>query len=94
VSKRSRALSSRSTNRSHPQPIHSSARGRWIGILAAACLGVWLAGGMSPASAQDSDGDGLSDADERLRVRTVPFGPQRVITTAANGATSILAADL
>ena len=81
------------------QPIHTgrrAGRAHWIHILAAAGgLCACVVGWPDPAAAQtDTDGDGLSDAEEVSRVRTVPFGPQQVITTVANGAFSIFAADL
>jgi len=60
-----------------------------VGALSA-CLVAWV----GPVAAQDSDGDGLTDFEEVSRVRTVPFGPQQVITTAADGASSVFAADL
>jgi hypothetical protein len=94
VSKRSRSLSSRSTIRSLLQPIHSSAQGRWIDILLAAYLSASLISLGAPAGAQDSDSDGLTDAEEKARVRTVPFGPQQVITTDADFTYSVFAADL
>ena len=50
---------------------------------------------MGPATAQtDTDGDGLSDAEEVSRAKTVPFGAQQVITANADGSISAVAADL
>jgi len=78
-----------------PHPGPRLARDPWArGLAAAGCLCLCLAGGATPVRAQDSDGDGLTDAEEISRVRTAPFGPQQVITTAADGAGSVFAADL
>jgi FG-GAP-like repeat/Bacterial TSP3 repeat len=62
--------------------------------LAAGGVALCLLGLAGAASAMDSDGDGLTDDEERARVRTVPFGPQQVITTSALGARAVVAADL
>ena len=57
-------------------------------------LSVCLVGWAGQVAAQDTDGDGLTDFEEVSRVRTIPFGLQQVITTAAGGAVSVFAADL
>jgi len=95
MSKRFRTLSSESTIRSLPHLSDRSARGCCIRILVAALtLMACQVGLIGQATAQDTDGDGLTDFEEVSRVRTVPFGPQQVITTAATLAKSVFAADL
>jgi hypothetical protein len=63
------------------------------GRLLALLLAVMPLCAAGAARAQDSDGDGLTDAEEVSRVRAVPFGQQRVINPSI-GARQVLAADL
>jgi hypothetical protein len=46
-----------------------------------------MVGWVGQVAAQDTDGDGLTDFEEVSRVRTVPFGPQQVITTDLHAST-------
>jgi hypothetical protein len=63
-------------------------------MLAGSCL---LLGALllaAPGRAVDSDGDGLDDADERARIRSVPFGKQKLADDFADGARMAVPADL
>ena len=57
-------------------------------------LGVALLLLAGPAGAVDSDADGLDDADERARIRTVPFGDQQLVDDTADGVRMARPADL
>ena len=94
MSKRPEAMSQGSTTRNLPHLHHPSTPDCWIRALAALSLSACLVGWVGQAAAQDTDGDGLSDAVEVSRVRTVPFGAQQVITSSADGANSTFAVDL
>jgi hypothetical protein len=81
-------------SRRHLEWFGRPTRASWARVLAAtytsACL-LWWGG---PAAALDSDGDGLTDAEEVSRVRTAPFRPNQLITTVAESTQFVFAADL
>jgi hypothetical protein len=78
-------------SRSHIEWFGRPTRASWARVLAATCTSACLLWWGGPAAALDSDGDGLTDAEEVSRVRTVPFSPNQLITEPADNTIAVFA---